>query len=312
MTHLETDRRAVLGGLAALSVSAVAPAAAAAGPANFLVIGDWGYEGGRRQAAVAAAMAATAARACSRFVLSVGDNFYPAGVSSADDPQWRSSFEEVYAAESLQVPWCAALGNHDYRGVPEAQVAYSERSTRWRMPSRYFTISGAELGVPGLEVFVMDTTPLVESYDERLQQLRRGHLWREDGDRQLAWLAQSLARSNAPWKIVVGHHPIHSGGRHGGAPQLIARVKPLLEAHGVQTYLCGHDHALQHISIGGVDYVCSGAGAASGKVRHVEGLKFAADCAGFASFDVEGDTLLLRFRDETGAALYGAALRRER
>ncbi|MEJ0065789.1 MAG: hypothetical protein WDM85_10455 [Caulobacteraceae bacterium] len=33
------------------------------------------------------------------------------GVASVNDPKWRTSFEDVYTAPSLQVPWYVALGN---------------------------------------------------------------------------------------------------------------------------------------------------------------------------------------------------------
>jgi len=42
-----------------------------------------------------------------------------------DDPQWQSSFEKVYTASSLQVPWHVVLGNHDYHHDPDAQIAYA-------------------------------------------------------------------------------------------------------------------------------------------------------------------------------------------
>lgn len=36
------------------------------------------------------------------------------GLLSVDDTQFQTSFSEVYSADSLQVPWHAILGNHDY------------------------------------------------------------------------------------------------------------------------------------------------------------------------------------------------------
>lgn len=64
---------------------------------------------------------------------------------------------------------------------------------------------------------------------------------------QLNWLEQTLNQSSADWLIVAGHYPIYSGGEHGNTPELQAQVKPLLEKYGVDAYLCGHDHTLQHL-----------------------------------------------------------------
>ncbi len=306
-------RRRLLQGLVA---SAAWPAGAVASTdderVSFVALGDWGREGQRSQGVVAEAMGAAAAEIASRFVISAGDNFYPAGVRSVTDPHWRRSFEDVYTAAALQTPWYAALGNHDYRGVAQAQVDYTGLSPRWRMPSRYYKVGGEVLGANFLDLFVIDTSPLVDrdNYDEMLQQLAHGHLEAYDGARQIAWLRDELRGSTAPWKIVVGHHPIYSGG-HGDSAELVAQVAPLLEAHGVQVYINGHDHNLQHIRRGRVDYICAGAGAdAVGSVAPVEGARYCLSRPGFAMFRLDREALRLEFRDLTGRTLYQAGRRR--
>ena len=42
-----------------------------------------------------------------------GDNFYESGVDSISDDKWQTTFEAIYDAPALQVPWYAVLGNHD-------------------------------------------------------------------------------------------------------------------------------------------------------------------------------------------------------
>lgn len=111
----------VLAGLVLLAVALVA-AVVAANPgifqrefnAQFLLVGDWGRDGGQNQSAVAALMATVADSMKPDFILSMGDNFYENGLLSVDDPQFQSSFTDVYNADSLQVQWHAVLGNHDY------------------------------------------------------------------------------------------------------------------------------------------------------------------------------------------------------
>jgi len=288
-------------------------AARVAEPAGFVALGDWGRRGDAVQSAVARGLAAAAREVRSRFVLAAGDNFYPGGVTSVRDPHWRASFEEVYRDPVLQAPWIVALGNHDYRGVPQAQVDYTRLSRRWRMPARYYAVPGTSLGVPDLDLFVLDTSPLVDdgNLDERIQQLCRGHWWEAHADPQIAWLGRALARSRARWKIALGHHPIYSGA-HGDSPVLIARVAPLLEAFGVQAYVHGHDHDLQHIRRGPVDYICSGAGSEGGRVRPILGTRFCLGRPGFAAFRLRPETLELQFRDAGGQILYSAGLPRSR
>ncbi len=254
------SRRAVLkaglGGAAALAFLDQA-AQAETGQLPFLILGDWGWDGALQQRDVAVQMGREASSSGSRFVISVGDNFYEDGVESVDDPHFRKSFEEIYDAPSLQAPWYVALGNHDYRGNVDAEIAYSSKSTRWRMPARYFSRGETVPGAGAADFFFLDTSPFVEKY--------RGSNTRIDGQdsrAQLAWFEGALAKSTAPWKIVTGHHPVFSGGRdHGNTPELIRDVKPLLEKYGVRAYFFGHDHDLQHIEVAGVHYIgCGGGG----------------------------------------------------
>jgi hypothetical protein len=108
------------------------------GALKFLVMGDWGRVGEDHQKPVADQMGKVAKQIGSEFVISTGDNFYPRGVQSEFDPLWKYSFEDIYTAFSLQWDWYPVLGNHDYGGNPDAQVAYSKISRRWRMPAHYY------------------------------------------------------------------------------------------------------------------------------------------------------------------------------
>ena len=279
---IRTDRRTLLGGLAA--TAAVAPLARLDGAEptlTFLVVGDWGRDGTEHQRDVADAMGRVAAESGARFVLSVGDNFYESGVQSADDEQWRTSFEQVYTAPSLQIPWFVALGNHDYRGNPQAQLDYAARSKRWKMPRRYYHVSGASLGAPELDLFVIDTTPVVNKYRKPVDALISANVVSQDPEAQLAWLDQALAASTAPIKLVAGHHTLRSGGSvHGDTPEIVERVLPLLQRHRAAAYINGHDHDLQHIGTDGLDYLCCGAGSQVRPVKPVEGTRFCAARSG--------------------------------
>ena len=308
MSPVLLPRRTILSGLATLPLAAACPVVASV-PAGFVALGDWGRRGALHQRQVAAAMAQAAHEIDSRFVISTGDNFYPAGVGSVRDPHWTQSFEDVYAQAPLRTPWYVALGNHDYRGHWPSQVHYTHHSDRWRLPHRFYKVPSRDLGIAGLDLFVIDTTSLVELNHEVLEQAARGHLSLHSREHQLRWIEAQLARSDAPWKIVVGHHPVCSGA-HGDDPVLIARLKPLLERYGVQVYLNGHDHDLQHIRRGPVSYVCSGAGSDGRPVQWVEGTQFCLGQPGFATFRLLGDVLALEFRDRDGRPLHQALIPR--
>lgn len=311
---LQTSRRQLLAGFgAALATGGLArvPARASAHGVDFLAMGDWGRDGASHQRDVAAAMGRRASQVRSRFVVTVGDNFYDNGIQSAADPQWRTSFEDIYVAPSLQKPWFAALGNHDYRGVPEAQIAYAAHSHRWKLPSRYYTVHGATFGAPHVDLFMLDTSPLVNKYRLEVGSQIRRNVLTQDVPAQLAWLDRALGASRAPWKLVFGHHPIFSGGSsHGNTPEMIAQVEPILKKHGVQAYVAGHDHDLQFIERDGLHLIQAGAGSEVRPVKAVEGTRFCLSRSGFAHLRSDPEALSLAFIDYQGVKVFDARIPR--
>ena len=131
---------------------------------NFIVLGDWGRNGQYYQTQVAEQMGKVAATTGNDFVITVGDNFYPSGVQSVQDPQWRYSFEDVYRSHFLQNNWYVALGNHDYKGNIQAQLDYSSISRRWYLPAKYYSKKIKLKDGSILLLVIMDTTPFVGSY----------------------------------------------------------------------------------------------------------------------------------------------------
>jgi acid phosphatase len=275
---------------------------------NFLVFGDWGRNGEKDQENVAAQMAITAKLEDAKFIISVGDNFYENGVASVDDPHWQSSFEKVYRAPSLQVPWHAALGNHDYHGNCDAQIEYNKVSPRWNMPARYYVRSEKIDGATTVDFFQLDTTPMVKSYYLATNPERtRANVITQDVPKQLAWFKAALAASKAQWKIVIGHHPIYSGGGifgHGDTQELIENILPLLQEYQVPVYFNGHDHNLQHLQAGTVNLFDSGAGSRFRPVFRTEYTKFADACSGFTAVALQADKMDLQMIDDTGKVLY--------
>lgn len=288
-----------------------APLGAASGALDFLVVGDWGRNGTNHQRDVGVQMGRCAENLHSRCVISVGDNFYEDGVRSASDPQWRTSFEDIYTADSLHVPWYVALGNHDYRGVPQAQIDYANTSHRWRMPGRYYKVAGSDVGAPHLDLFIIDTSPLVHKFRQDVHSVIAENVASQDVSAQLRWLDEQLGESAAPWKLVIGHHTIYSGGSgHGDTPETMALIEPLLHKHGVQAYINGHDHDLQHIRHNGIDYLCCGAGSEVRPVNAIEGTLFCRATSGFAAIRSTADVLSVEFLDFTGATVYRSAIPR--
>lgn len=271
---------------------------------RLFVIGDMGT-GRPSQRKVAEVMAARAAADGLDAIVTVGDNVYPDGVSSVDDPQWRTKLFDVYAAPALAVPIYPSLGNHDHRGNVQAQVDYAQRVPRWRMAGRYyahtFRLGGGGAGGGGgatVDLVVVDT-----------QSLRRG-----DGDpAQQAWLARTLAASKATWKLVAGHHPVHTHGRYRGDERLAERLEPLLVEHRVDLFLAGHDHSLQLIGPKqGVLHLVSGAAGGLDMAYPVtwgDDSLFSATGGGFTTLRLAPDEGALEFVRDGGETAWGHVVR---
>jgi tartrate-resistant acid phosphatase type 5 len=286
---------AIAGGLAAV------PAQSRRASLDFVVIGDWGRDGRSRQSEVARQMGRSAAAIGSRFVISVGDNFYEDGVTSVADPLWQSSFERMYTAPALMTKWHVVLGNHDYQGNVDAQLAYSANSPRWSLPAPYYTRTEKLADGTVADFFYLDTSRYIREYLDRPKVRVRG----QDKQAQIDWLERALACSKAPWKIVIGHHQLYTvTGQNHDFPEMIGPFKPLLDRYGVAAYINGHEHNFEHIAVDKVHYITCGAGSATTGVVVPPAGQFASDHHGFMTVRLEAEGLNFGFIDDSGLTLY--------
>jgi acid phosphatase len=269
--------------------------------ATFFALGDAGT-GGPGQRAVAAAMARKAERDGCDFVLLLGDNFYPDGVDSEDDPRFEIDFEQVYAKPALDVPFFAVLGNHDHH--PEsvvAQLARTKRGTRWCMPGRRYAFERELDDGTLLDFFAVDTTPI--------------HRGEENWEDEVVWLRGALRESKGRWKIVFGHHPVRSAAARGSLDPVQKELEPVLVEGGADLYLCGHHHCLQMLKPRkGLACVVSGAGGGAdnpGIVGWTDEVEYAATLGGFVAVRATRDQLLIEFVRMDGGTQYARVIEKE-
>jgi acid phosphatase len=244
-------------------------------PLRFIAVGDVGHNP-KGQEQVAAAMAKKDADEPAAFVLLLGDCFSSFGVVSAEDPQFISKFEKAYPPLYFNVPFYPVLGNHDSYGNADAFVKYSQKSSRWKMPGKYYAFIVKGEGFTAA-FFALDTHAMV--YDENALK------------KQLEWLEKELSASKAEWKIVFTHYPVYSYGYHGETGVLVKKLAPLLEKHNVDLYLCGHDHHMQFIHKGKVHYLVCGTGSTIRQPGRGTDVLFNTAQLGFAFFNVTADAL---------------------
>lgn len=278
---------------------------------SFIAIGDWGKRGEYNQKDVAIQMGYWAASNKADFVISLGDNFYENGVSSTNDSQWQLSYENIYNSQSLQIPWYASLGNHDYNGNVQAQIDYSDISPRWKMPSRYYSfIKKIDDSTTALFV-ILDTNPICESDDEYKKD-PNGEILKIDNKVQIRWLDSTLANTPAKWKFVCGHHTIISGGYHGGVREMQELIDPVLIKNNVDVYFCGHDHDMEHLKKGKINYFVSGGGSLTRTCDDTKFTKFyASDLAGFLGVNLSKNELTAAFTDFMGNVVYTTSIKKK-
>jgi len=283
---------------------------------NFIAMGDWGRNGADHQKQVAQQMGITAADVKAQFIISTGDNFYPSGVISEYDPLFKYSFEDIYTAFSLQWDWYPVLGNHDYKSNPDAQVAYSKISRRWKMPARYYAKKFPINGDQNNQVLIafIDTNPLIPEFYKNSEY--GPNVKGQDTTQQKRWLAKVLSDEDPSirWKIVVGHHPMYTGGsRTDGYDTKAIRssLKPVLERYGVDVYLTGHEHSLQYIKpIGKTHHFISGAASEKTPVKLIDDAQMVASVYGFMLFSVGKDLIRVQTINDEGEIIYNTIIKK--
>lgn len=206
----------------------------------FAVIGDYGW-GGADTAAVAALVHSWSPD----FVITTGDNNYPAGGADTIDltiGQHYQSFIAPYTgsfgAGAETNAFFPVLGNHDWMAT-DAQPYFD-----------YFTLPGNEryytLTRGPVQFFMLDS----DTHEP-------------DGiglsSVQAAWAHDGLVASTAAWQIVSMHHPPYSSSAvHGSTP---AMQWPYAD-WGADLVLAGHDHTYERLLVDGLTYVVNGAGGA--------------------------------------------------
>jgi len=253
-----------------------------------IAFGDFG-DGVPQQMKTAGAMVQYSQDHPFDFGITLGDNFYPIGLSNPTSARWDRDWEAPY--NPLGVRFYATLGNHDHYipWNPGGEIRRSEHSRSWCMPRRFYTYTAGPV-----QFFALDTQPV---------QWFRGRT-------QLKWLREALRASQAPWKVVYGHHPVYTNGEHGRdlgyLPRLRTKLLPILRDAKVDVYLAGHDHDLEALKPeGGVLFFVSGGGGKEKRpLRTSECRAWAESTYGFTVLEADSEEMTVRFLGSEGQELY--------
>ncbi len=230
-------RTGVVAGLAALA--AVVPAL---GTSSIAVVGDPGVDNANE-----AAVAAMVAGWSPDHVVLLGDNYYAAAGGSGTG-KYDITVGKYYCAFMAGVasgPHCAGgtaptnrlwpiAGNHEY-----SDAGISNYLGYFALPGneRYY-----DLRTGPVHFFMLDSDEAMRSSSDMAA--------------QRAWLQTALAASDAPFRVVVLHHPPWTSSVRGPYP---AMRWPYRE-WGADLVLNGHDHFYERLEVDGLPYVVNGVG----------------------------------------------------
>jgi uncharacterized protein (TIGR03437 family) len=211
------------------------------GPFSFLVFGDSG-DGSSHQLATTLQMVTEQPN----FVIHVGDIAYQNGTFN----EFTANYFEYYKTLMRRACFFAIAGNHEYYTPNAAPFLALHAPPTDTVPfadlGRYYSFDWGNIHFVGLDANLLDVQfPAARA-------------------RMLAWLESDLSNSQAAWKVAFFHQTPYPISQHvDDVIDIAARQQfvPILERHGVQLVLAGHEHSYQRSKPlrGGVP-VASGAG----------------------------------------------------
>lgn len=235
------------------------------GPVDVLVLGDSGG-GGADQRAVRDQMLLVPAD----LILHTGDLAYFVATTDKLEERVFAMYEPLLRT----IPLYPVLGDHDVK---------------------------ADGGQPFLDAFDLPGDERVYAFDYGPVHVAAMDTTAEVPERA-AWLDEHLAESEAPWTIVIAHHPPFSSGWHGGRANVQEHIVPVLVRHDVDVFIAGHDHDYERTHpIDGVTYLVTGGGGHS--VRPVGARPWTAVSEAvlhFVHLRVTPERMVIRAIDATG------------
>lgn len=283
---------------------------------TFYSIGDWGEEGEILNN-VAESMNNYSNQYPPKFVLALGDNFYPYGVVDIDDNLWFTTYKNIFTSPNLDCKWFPVLGNHDYLGNAFTQLEYfyKFKDTRWTMPSKYYTYSFKNKKDITIQIIAIDTILLaIETSNLFIPNylLNFNDVSIIAKQIHFEWLINTLKESTADWLIIFGHYNLYSGSSHQNNYEMINLLKALFIEYNIDLYICGHCHCFEHIVDENIHYIVSGSGSKSDNVSNLDNTLFCSSSNGFTKYHIKNNKMFIDFIDSNSNVIYQTVINKKR
>jgi predicted MPP superfamily phosphohydrolase len=212
-----------------------------------------------------------------------------------DEEPWREASADL-ARYLGDIPLRPIMGNHD--AVIDGEYHYKQ----FFMPQGMKTDSGSpyyySLQAGNATIIVLNLLWGAESFDRK----------------QRAWFERSLAELPSGRQVIVLSHAFFyaSGYISNGMPWYdhfgtIQEVSPILEKHGVDLVVSGHNHYMELLRKNGVTYAVIGAmgGKLDPEPTHISpaSLWIAKNTFGRLDLEIDASGISMSFRDKDGTVL---------
>ena len=184
------------------------------------------------------------------------------------------------------------------------------------MPARYYSKKISINGDTTQQVLIafIDTNPFIPEFYKNAEY--GPNVRTQDSAKQKRWLMKVLSdpSPNIKWKIVVGHHPMYTGGSRTDAYDTKAirnSLKPVFDRNGVDLYLAGHEHSLQYLKpTGSTHHFISGAASEKTPVKLITDAEMVASEYGFMLFSVTNNQLRVQAINDQGEIIYNTLIKK--
>lgn len=169
-------------------------------------------------------------------IIMLGDNAYPIGT----DREYQTAFFNVYKEELNRVPVWPCPGNHELDPAFISIFAdpfVKNRSQRTDKFPLYYSFE-----VQNIHFVVLD--PWKSWLETTTDKNHPG--WQK----QLQWFKADLKASDKFWTVLINHFPIYSDGDYNSDNDLVLvqlreMLAPIIDEHGIDLSISGHDHSYQ-------------------------------------------------------------------
>ena len=220
-----------------------------------------------------------------KFIIGLGNNILPYGVTSINDPKFISHFNKPYKNILEHVKFYNILGEADYstRKSVISEINYSNINKKWILPHNFYCFKKVINRVP-IEFICIDSN-MAKIKNKKTQE---------------QWILNTLYESKSKWNIIISHHPWFNFGKNTDTDyKLNDLFEKITNTKKVDLIISGYENNQQHIFIPNKPHmIISGVGSKTGKtpiLKIYNELKFGSNELGCFTIDFIKNKLCINF-----------------